>query len=44
MALNNLGSLYQKNNMFEDALKCYKRVIEINPNNDMAHYNLGAFY
>jgi tetratricopeptide (TPR) repeat protein len=44
MAHNNLGVLYSKKGMIDEAISTYKKVIEINPDNAMAHYRLGAAY
>jgi superkiller protein 3 len=34
---------YQKNK-FKEAIKAYEKVIEIEPNNNWAHYNMGLAY
>ena len=41
---NNLGSLYDHLDKFEDAIECFKKAIDINPKFSYAHHNLGAIY
>ena len=36
-----LGVLYRENNNFDDAIKSFRKVIELNPKHNMAFYELG---
>ena len=40
----NLGSLYNSQNKFHEAIRCYKKAILINPKFAYAHNNLGNVY
>ena len=44
MAINNLGEVYYHKGMYDEAIKYFKKAIEINPNNADAHYNLSFAY
>ena len=39
-----LGILYKENNHFDDAIKSFKKVVELNQNHSMALYELGVIY
>ncbi len=39
-----MGNCYLKKEMFEDAIVCYKKQIEINPKHEEAHNGLGLVY
>ena len=39
-----LGVLYKENDNFDDAIKSFKKVIELNPKHSMALYELGIIY
>jgi len=39
-----LGVLYKENNNFDDAIKSFKKAIELNPKHNMALYELGVVY
>ena len=39
-----LGVLYKENNQIEDAIKSFKKTIELNPKHSMALYELGVIY
>ena len=41
---NNLGSLYDQLDKFNNAIECFKNAININPKFSYAHHNLGAVY
>jgi hypothetical protein len=41
-AINNLGNLYRRQNAYEQAAGCYRRLLELSPNLPEAHYNLGS--
>ena len=42
--MNNLGSVFQKQLKFDDAIKIYEKIINSNPNYFKAHTNLGISY
>jgi len=39
-----LGVLHKENNNFDDAIKSFKKAIELNPKHNMASYELGVVY
>ena len=38
---NNLGLVFKELNQLNNAIKCFKKAIEIEPNDSMAYYNRG---
>ena len=40
----NIGILYYRNNLFDEAIREFKKVIEINPDDSEAYYNLGNIF
>ncbi|MBF0225549.1 MAG: tetratricopeptide repeat protein [Desulfobacterales bacterium] len=43
-AYNNLGTVYDHIEMFDDALMCYKKATELNTDYDQAFYNIGFLF
>ena len=41
-AYNNVGNNLQKSGRIDDAIVCFRKALEINPNFSKAHYNLGT--
>lgn len=41
---SNAGVIYNKNMEYKKGFAMYKKAIEYNPNNDMAHFNVGVSY
>jgi uncharacterized protein (TIGR02466 family) len=39
--LNNLGNIYRSANRLEDAISCYQKALELNPESADSHLNLG---
>jgi uncharacterized protein (TIGR02466 family) len=39
--LNNLGNVYRSANRLEDAINCYQKALELNPQSSDSHLNLG---
>jgi tetratricopeptide (TPR) repeat protein len=43
-AYMNMGAIYMKTKVYQDAIKAYSKAIENNPRNGLAHYYLGLAY
>ncbi len=43
-ALSNLGILYSKDNKYYEALECFEKAIDINPDNHFAYNNMAQMY
>lgn len=44
MAFNNLGLIYAESSVKDSSIVCYKKAIELNPNNFIAYNNFASFY